>query len=494
MRLRALLAALLVVPAACAAPAAAGPSLTVREEALTLHAALRRISAATGYQFTGQGGLGQASYREPPTAQRVRLAWQHVPLGKALRELQSLFSVTITPAGPNEFWVRPGIEPRLPESPGPDVAVSLTQATQTEQYRAVPGGEPPAAERRMELQLGLRALGGDGDALGPLTRLTLVDERERTLHVPLRRGALMPRLPDERRLADLTLPIEGPMPARLRRVEGEVVVYDDVREVALTLPTAASTSEAPSQNPEAEFDGVRVKVLTLSFTATRVLTRVRLEWPRGNAVLPADVAPVHLVARVESGETIRAPSLDWTPRRPEATSAEYHIVRDFAERAQSLELRVTLRRAAGRTVTFRLENVVLPFGQPLALRLAPLNVRPERPDGEAPSELLAPAAFRDARGGSLRLPPLPLPPPGGEISLALGLSKQLPGGGWSPNRWVELAPGEDATALTGLAPGVYRVRMRAEARGADGKASPLGPEQARVVTIRAGAETPWPAR
>ena len=478
---------LLLAPGA----ALAGPRVTLTMENATLHTALRGLSAQTGYLFTGQGGLGQPGYREQASARRVRLDWKDVPLGKALRELQNSFQVAFAPAGATDLWVRSGMEYRRAEAEGAEVAVSLPRIQQSELFRTVGGRDAGAPDRRLTLALSIRAVNGDVDTLGNLTRLALVDDSGRTQPLSLEGVTLLPRLPDERRVSDISTSWNGTDVTRLRRLEGEIQVFDQVRELRVPIPLPAPNT-APTLPLEATVEGMRVRVLALAWAGSRMSGRVRLEWAKDGAMVPVENMPVRLLARLENGDSLRAPSLDPTPVDPASGVAELHVARELPGRAKSLELLVAVRGREARSVPFRLENVALPFGQPLKLTRDPQNVRPDLPASHDAPEQNAPLAFRDPRGGSLRLPALPPAPDGGDRSLAVGLSRKE-GAAWSPTRWVELDPEEIPLRLTGLAPGVYRVRLRVTLRNADGSVQPSPDAPARTLTIRAGAETDWSA-
>jgi hypothetical protein len=218
---------------------------------------------------------------------------------------------------------------------------------------------------------------------------------------------------------------------------------------------------------------------------------VRVEWPADSTVVPVELAPVRLLMRLENGETIRAPNVEPLPIEIAKGAADFQIARELPDRVASLEVLVAVRNRQARTVPFRLEGVELPFSQPLALRREPLNVRPDLPATHDAPEPNAPTAFRDPRGGALRLPSPPAASDGGgDRSLAIGLSRQQ-GASWSPTRWVELDPDETPLRLTGLAPGAYRVRMRITRRNAEGAVLPATEAPVRTVVIRAGAETDW---
>lgn len=479
------LAALLVAPGA----AVASPRVTLRLENATLHAALRGLSSQTGYAFTGQGGLGQPGFREPAGARRVRLDWQDVPLGKALRELQSLFQVALTPAGATEFWVRAGIDIRRAESVGMEVAVWLPRIQQSEVFRTVGGRDAGAPERRLSFALAVRAVGGDADVLGSLTRLAVVDDSGQTRSLPLTGATLVTRLPDERRVSEVSTAWDGADISRLRRLEGEIQVFDQAHELRVPVPLSAP-NRPPMLPFEATVEGVKIRVMSLAWAGSRLSCRVRLEWEKEGAIVPVEVAPVRLLARLENGEVIRAPGLDPTPLNLADGAAELHVARELPDRTASLEVLVAVRAREARAVPFRLEGVALPFGQPLKLTREPQNVRPDLPASHDAPEQNAPEAFRDPRGGILRLPAPPTAPDGGDRTLAVGLSRRQ-GAAWSPTRWLELDPEEIPPRITGLAVGVYRVRMRVTLRNAEGSVLPSPDAPARTVVIRAGAETDW---
>jgi hypothetical protein len=463
--------------------------VTLRLENTTLHAALRGLSAQTGYVFTGQGGLGRAGYAEKAGVRRASVAWSDVPLGKALRELQTAYGVTFTLAGPSELWVRNGPEIRRVESAGTDVAVSLPRIQQNEVYRAVVGAVAAKPERRLTFSLALRAPGGDIDTLGALMRLELVDSAGKTQQVPLANVAALPPLPDARRLSEITIPWEGADFTRLSRLEGDVQVFNDVRELRFAVPLAAP-NQPPTLPLEIVQEGVRMRVTELAWAGSRLRCGVRLEWSPDSSIVPIELAPVRLLTHLVNGEVIRAPNVEPLPIEIAKGAADFQIARELPDRVATLEVLVAVRNRQVRTVPFRLEGVELPFSQPLALRREPLNVRPDLPATHDAPEPNAPEAFRDPRGGVLRLPAPPPALDGGDRSLAVGLSRQQ-GASWSPVRWVEVDPDDTPLRLTGLTPGNYRVRMRVTRRNAEGAVLPTTEAPVRTVVIRAGTETDW---
>lgn len=467
----------------------AGPRVTLKLENTTLHGALRGLALQTGYVFTGQGGLGQPGFKEPAGAQQARVDWKDRPVGKALRDLQNTFQVMFTPAGPTEIWVRRGNEIRRAVSDGPGVVVWLPRLQQSEQFRTVGGRDAGAPERRLSFSLALQATEGDADVLGSLTRLTLVDEAGRSRELLVQGAMLLPRLPDERRVNDLSTVWEGDNMARLRRLEGEIQLFDQVRELRVPVPLPAP-SQPPMLPLETTIEGIRVRVVSLAWAGSRLTGRVRLEWAKDSDTVPVQLSPVRLLARLENGEAYRALSFDPTPVDENSGAVDLQVTRELPDRTVSLEILVAVRARAARTVPFHLDNLALPFGQPIKLVLEPQKVRPDLPATQDAPESNAPQAFRDPRGGSLRLPTPPAPPDGGDRTLAVGLRRQQ-GAGWSPTRWVELDADETPPRLTGLAPGTYRARLRVTLRRGDGTVQPSPESPQRTVTIRAGVETNW---
>jgi hypothetical protein len=498
---------LLALTVFLALPAAASPRVTLRLEKVTLHEAIRRLSQETGIIFRTDQGAGQEGFQEPPGAARVDLKWENAPLGAVIRELCSTFALTPVPAGDEGFWFQSQPHPKPSEVISGRTALSLASLHQSERTRVVPGAAGAAPERRLDLGLVLRALDGDADTLGPLTRLSLTDSGGRTVEVPLPGTPGEPRLPDERCFNGLSVPWNGEPAARLRKLEAELSVYERVEERRLVLPLPLLPDgqvRPPGALLEQEVGAVHLKVLRAAVDQHSNECRpyfagdvgLRLEWPAGVDVVLDGLGSVRGALRTRAGISgpLRA-SIQPGVGPDGARYAECRLTgatpfTALQDVPAAIELIIPVRCGAVRKVAFQMENVTLPFGRPHSLRFTPLNLPPSLPPSPSPPPHRVPDSLYDREGGALRLD-LPSAPAGEPLEAAVGLSRRNPDGGWSPVRWVQVELESGVLRLEGLAPGVYRARLRLSRRLPDGRLRPSGTDGAADLEIRKGAETVW---
>jgi hypothetical protein len=131
----------------------------------------------------------------------------------------------------------------------------------------------------------------------------------------------------------------------------------------------------------------------------------------------------------------------------------------FGAPPTSLEIIIPTRTGPLRKVPFRLENVLMPFGRPFALRTTPLKaqVRPPGAVGVDNDRISGP--FYDREGGTILLPRYV--PMGGDPKMAtIGLSRREEAR-WSAVRWIQLPVLQDMPLkIPQLAPGEYQIRLR----------------------------------
>jgi hypothetical protein len=468
------------------APAFAGPRVTVRSENASLHQILRSLYDATGLQFRSQDGAGEEGYKEPAGARRIKVDWKEAPLGLVVREVCAAFDLTPLSLGDGGYWFRPGVLPKRTEVTADGVAFSVSHISQSESLSFTPGQEKPATQRSLSLRVNCRAEGGDGDIIGPLTRLTLTDENGKAQEARLSTSSYEGSygLPDER-VRSIYLQWAGEHAKRLQRIEGEVALYERAEERRFVLPFPAKEPV-----PDQQQGPIRLKVAKLNVVDRRTEARFRLEWPADTDVPLYGASSVRVLLRLEGGKTQRVYGGIGSGTEDGVKYAQFDYNVQFDATPTAMEVLVPVRTGNGRKVAFRIENVVMPFGRPPKVRLEPLNMKPRPPatgSRTRPSDV--PEAYYDAAGGSLRLPPVPHQTQDESLQIQVGLSRQNTNGSWTANRWVQLEASAEALRLEKLAPGKYRVRLTYWKRQQDGtlKRLPM-PEKVSVVEIRKGAE------
>jgi len=475
--------------AGAAAPCVAAPRVTLRLENALPQEALARVTEQTGvplHLFVPESRGGDFG---PTPYGRAGVDWRAAPLGQVVRDVCRLYGLTaVTRDSPEIFFQRgKTVEPKLTTANG--LGVALVRVAQAERASLVPGASPSEAgwRRTVHLRLLCRALGGDGELIGPVTRLTLIDasgkRQEARLAAPTVDSG--PALPDER-TRDVTVEWAGEHGPRLQRIEGELALYARVEEsrfrVSLTGGDAAKAVPAAPAGP------VRMQVLEVSTGPGALRARIRLEWNAGVEVAAAgpDAVRTSVVAGGRAGRVFG------TARSGMATGGGRWLELDYAgpvePGAEALEIVVPAGQGPQRRAAFALENVALPFGQPYDLRLAPRHLKPAPTVGASAAG--ASTLFRDAEGGSLRLPATA---GGNAAEVRVGLSRQA-GDGWTAVRWQVLESSGGPQVLRGLAPGTYRVILRSAPRSVDGATSaPPTPDRTATVQIRKGAVSEFPS-
>jgi hypothetical protein len=467
-----------------ALPAAAGTRVTLQLEDATLHEALTAVSRTSGCNLMGSGGEGTPRFQAAVPGKRMSPSWKNAPLGKVLRDLCAAYDVSVTPRSDTVFWFQPSVAKPAQRTEAGEMSVALSFLEQSEQLRAVPGHATAPPERLLQLGLSLRAENGDADNLGPLTELTLVHadgRRQSALSAPFegRMG-----LPDELGYAPISAPQLQASPAKLKALEGKVILYDGLNERRFAHDAPASGSAETfweeTQGP------LTVRVSRFKMDGRSVEMRVRLEWPHDAPFMLHDGRPLRVAMR-QDGDRVA-----WLYASPirEGGKAGGHTAdlecRGYLQAApKSIELYVTTRAPQTRLASFRMTDITLPFGQALPLRTVPQNLKV--PDLPGPSsDVNAPAPFRDPQGGSLRLD-LQVPSQAGtaddSVEISVGLRRQTGPDAWSSVYWTELTADEsDGFTVRGLAAGTYRLTARVTRRKG-GVLTPIGSVQ-KPLTVR----------
>ena len=475
---------LTILAALCliALPASAGTRVSLDLEEANLHETLIAVSRASGCNLMGANGEGTNRFQVTTAAKRTSLTWKNVPLGKVLRDLCEAYQLSVTPRSDTIFWFQPAITKPAPRTEAGELSVALSFLEQSEQLRAVPGRAASPAERLVQLGLNLRSQNGDADNIGPLTELTLVHadgRRQTALSAPFegRMG-----LPDELGFAPLSAPQLQGSPSKLKSLEGKVILYDGLSERRFVH--AAPTANSAEAIWQEEQGPIKARVSRYKLDGRSIEMRVRLEWPHDAPFVLHEGRPLRVAVR-QDGD--RVSWLYVSPIR-EGGKAGGHTAdlecRGYLQSApKSIELYVTTRAPQTRVAPFKLADITLPFGQALPLRTVPQNLKvPELPGPSA--EANAPAPFRDAQGGSVRLM-VQVPSQGdggGELEISVGLRRQTGPDAWSSVYWAEITADGEGFFVRGLAAGTYRLVARVTRRK-DGVVMPVGAVQ-RPLTVK----------
>ncbi len=443
------------------APASAAPRVTLTMESASFHEIIRKLHELTSFTFTSADGAGHRAFQDQPNARRVRVDWKEVPLGLVLRDLCSRFGQNVVSNGDNGFWFQAGLLPTRAEVVSGGIAFSLGAIQQLDQTAIVPGGPAPRFQRTLQLSLLCRALDGEGDVIGGLRRIALVDEggksRQPTAVLPAQDWSA---LPDERS-RPITVHWEGEHARRLQRIEGELLAYSRLEEHRWTVPLAGSSP--PAVPLQKELGPVSASIGVLRIAGRSLQTEIQLNWPADADVTVRGLAAVRVFVRLENGQYQRLHGTVNAGEAPSGASGSRTLRMDLLGQCEgppvALEVRVPVRTGPIRAIPFRIENVVLPFGRPLTLRTEPLHEAVPAVPGGSDGRIEVPADLAAPQGGILEitLPGFARMP---EATVTLGLSRKLEDGKWSAVRWVSVTGESPSARVEGLRPGVYRVRLR----------------------------------
>ncbi len=471
-----------------AEPAAAAPRVTLQLEDASFHVVCRRLQKLTGLQFRSQDGAGEEDYKDPPGGKKAKFNWKDASLGIVLREVCATFNLTAAAMGDSGYWFRTGPLPKRREVVHDGIAFSIPGITQSEVVTIVPG-EKPRIQRNLQIRLVCRAESGDGDAIGPLTKLVLIDPRGRKHEAASPNAGFDQNyvLPDER-VRSIFLSWDGEHPGRLARMEGEVSLFARVQEDKFLVP-------ATGYSPEQARGTVKMKVNRLAVTGNRTNAGFRLEWPKETDVTlyGNNAIRVFLLGTGDRRERVYCGINSGEQAGVKWAQFDLSTQLDFAPSA--VELVVPSRSGLGRKIPFVIEQIPLPFGEPLKVKTEPVGFRPRvSPLGLPRSARGIPAPYYDPEGGSVRLS-WPQGRVDEEQSLiaVVGISRRETDGSWGPVRWIEVDASEDGARISWLSPGAYRLRLQYWLRGPVGAPVRLPlPERSAQVMIEAKKEVvPW---
>lgn len=487
--MRPLPAAWAILLLAAAGPAAAGPRVTLRMENATLHQVFRRLQSTTGLQFRSQDGAGDDNFKDPAAARRITVDWKEATLGRVIRDLCASFALSASAMGDGGYWFRPGALPRRAEVAVDGVAFSVGGISQQESILLIPGQAQPRVRRSLSLRLVCRAEGGDGDIVGSLTRLTLVDDRGRRYEprLPAPGNEYAYGLPDERLRTVSIQPWVGEHPKRFQRIEGEVSVFERAEERRFVIPVPAK--DVPL---EQQLGPVRMVIRRLRTVGRRTEGQFRLSWPASVNVPLSGASAVRIFVRLDGGRMERVYT-GYSSGVSDGGDREvdYSFNVEYDTPVTAVEIAAPSQSDPQRKLEFRLEDVVTPWGRPPKLRTAPLNMKPRPAQAvRRPGPRTLPEGYYSTEGGSLRLPDYTGARQGGSLAVQVSLSRRRPDGAWDAPRWVQLDAASEPLRLENLAPGTYRVKVTVWERHPDGNLHRLSAgDRAADVRIEKGVET-----
>ncbi len=476
------------------APALAAPRVTLKLEGSTLHGTLKELQRQTGMQFRSQDGAGDEEFKEPIGARKARFEWKGTPLGVVIRDVCGAYGLTASAMGDSGFWFQPGLVAKRNEVLKDGIAFSVSSVTQSETRQIIPGQPKPRIQRNLSMRLVCRAENGDGDVIGPLTRLQITDVAGKTVDLPsgnVNDGGY--GLPDERSRS-VSLPWQGELPKRLLRLEGELTLFNQVQEHRFSYPLGAGLPPASQSGP------VRAEVTQIRQEGRQTRASFKLSWPKDTEVAVYGSSAVRVLLKFETGRTERVYSSIQQAEEAGQRTAKFDLNASHEKLPIALEILVPSRTANGRKVAFTLENLTLPFGKPFTPRLQPLAMKARdqrftrRPGGRG-----IPGLLYDSSGGTVLVPsPGAVAEPDTPVQALLALSRQLSDGSWSGSRWVTVdvgtEAGDEAARLPYLAAGNYRVRLQYWQRATEKTPAKriAIPERAATLTVQAGQDVPIP--
>jgi hypothetical protein len=458
-----------------AGPALAGPRLTLTLQDATLHQTLKAVRERTGLFLRGSDGEGLSEWEDPPDARRASFNWSGAPVGRVIRDICRSYGLTGwgTESGGGYIFQR-GTLPDADDGPASGLAGRVRHAGQAESFRVTPGHPGDGLRRSISLGLSVRVVTGEAYRLGPLRRLTLVDEQGNShdLRVDEKRKPSEDRLPDE---ADYH--VSGPwpyaQPARLKSIQGEVAMYAAAVGHRVTLPLAANTPHEVREGP------IILRLRDVRTAGEESVVAYRLEWPADVELILDGAGSVVSRLKDSSGAyhfLQGRPGVRTTPDGSRFADLQARVQLAGAKPAV-LELQLWARGRQDGTATFRIEDVTLPLDR----ELPKPNAEPEArviSSRRPPPGPEAPEAYRDLAGGILSVP-APAAVPVGRV--LVGLSRRQ-GNVWSPLRWVELRYVGEPLPVPSIAAGTYRVQLRYSRSLPDGSLRPVRAHD-RTVTV-----------
>jgi hypothetical protein len=223
------------------------PRITGELDDLPLPEAARRLGELLSipFELAEPEGTGAPSLDR---SLRARLSWKETPVGDALRQFCRAYHCRLELDEEAGYRIEPGPFPAGPVCRLDGYLVELTEIGFFDRRAASEGG-PDEVERDLALEVAVRAASGDPSPICTVENVRVEDQHGRDALGKPDEGqsedgspAVSSPFPDERRQY-LLFDWPYPAPHRLRRIEGDLVLYRRVRhvteelEIHSTLPT-----------------------------------------------------------------------------------------------------------------------------------------------------------------------------------------------------------------------------------------------------------------
>ncbi|MFN3649588.1 MAG: hypothetical protein ACK47B_08395 [Armatimonadota bacterium] len=307
-----------VIQAGSLADRARGPAALPQRISAELREVTVREAAETLGSLIGVG----VDVPAPPTARedglpvldyerRATLSWKDAPLAQALREFCAAYGCSLARDYRGSYNVLPEPLPSGPELKLEGFVLSVRRI-QFGDYRST--GEAPddnQTRRALHLEFGLRAVDAEMASLYGLNHVRVVDQSGRDRldpsdpalnPTPAGRTEIGP-FPDER-IQRVVLEWPYPTPHRLRKIEGDLVLYQAVRRRKVVVPIPAANERPETiRTQELQFGYSQVSHGPESFQA---LVQV-VHPPTAELLLSGSAPPVTL--ELEDGTTATARTL-----------------------------------------------------------------------------------------------------------------------------------------------------------------------------------------
>jgi hypothetical protein len=453
LRLARILACVLAV-LCFAAPASAGLRVTFHGEELSQHELFVRLNKECGVVFRGNDNAGTDSFKGPP-GKRVSFDWKDAAMGKIVRDICDAYGLVAYSYGSGQYGFQPGTLPKRAETIKDGIAFSLGSISESEVLTVNTAAADRKFSRELRLQVIYRALDGEGDIFAGMPRLAIVEENGKSHEQRVQDYSYLALgLPDEDSRS-LGVPWQGELPKRLRAIEGELALYTEARDHRFRI--ALPGEEVPADQ---QLGPVKLKFKKLSVLDRSLNMQVEMEWPDTTEVAFYGRNAVRMIVQAGGGRfQVPYRSLKSNAAEPGTKTGALEYTGQFGAPPTSLEIIIPTRTGPLRKIPFRLENVLMPFGRPFALRMTPLNQR-ARPAGATTADnFRVSGPFYDREGGTLLLPKY-VPAKADEKLATVGLSRREDSG-WSAVRWVQLPVRQDMPLkIPQVAPGDYQVRLR----------------------------------
>lgn len=459
---------------------AASMASGVRAESPRITLSLRGVTAEEAVAKLGLAARSPVqiyaySSQDPSLAQRSDFDWKDVTLSQALRQLCARYQLRPGrgPAGV-VLYFSPGVPVAAPpkrvslvEKGGMQLFLKGVSVYENRQLNFTDGPAGVASgSSSLQIQIGAELGNVDPDTVAGIQNVTARDDLGNTL--AMNGPAYHPGAPDgfpDQWTSAIGLPAPSPRARKITWLEGDVMVYRQVRPVRVEIPLplaervvrrqqgeiAFSVSEFQVRPQDPEDDPEPLLRQNAQVAGSVLTLRTRVYMPSGGQVQSRSgygVTP-YLVGKsgkiytpsqfvsARSGSDGRRAVVENTLSFPGVTEPPAALVWDLLERSEPEKL-----------FSFRMMDIPLPAPAPPG----------DRPAGQ-PAEPPVEHPFYQKGGGTLVLP-VRLPDNGvrsGKLDLGLALRGAA---GWGPVRWIQVDVTDGEARLGDVKPGAYKVVRR----------------------------------